>query len=454
LRKPEIVFSPGALSKVLHDDLGLQPGTRLKVAYSGGIDSHALLHALVRLRDAQGFSVQAIHVDHGLQPESGAWARHCREVCRQLHVPCTVERIEVPRGSPDGMEAAARRARYERLAGHVGAGELLLTAHHQDDQAETLLLQLLRGSGVHGMAAMPLVTPFSNGRLGRPLLGFSRRHLTDYARSEGLSWIDDRSNRDTRHTRNFLRQEIMPQLRTRWPEAGRVLARAARNAADAAALLDESAALDLEDCRETDAMNLSIKALARLSDLRLRNLLRYWISRAGMQAPSRRRLQEIIGYIHRPTRSRQAVVSWPGAEVRRYRDSLQVMAPLPRFDTQLCLPWNPDHALVIPGTGYRLEAVTTPGAGLSQARIAAGQVSVRLRQGGEACRLPGRAHRQKLKKLLQQSGTPPWQRQRLPLVYVGDELAAVADRWVCEPFAAAPDEPGLVLRLRGVAAGT
>jgi len=232
-------FSSEALAAVLRR-LDLTPATPLKIAYSGGLDSHVLLHALSRLRD-DGWRLSALHVDHGLQPAAGAWARHCEQVCRELALPITIERIEVRGIREHGLEAAARRARYACLARHVGPGEVLLTAHHQDDQAETLLLQLLRGSGVHGLAAMPAIAAFTAGRHARPLLEFPRRALLAYATAAGLKWIEDDSNRDDRLARNFIRNRLTPVIEERWPGAARRLGRSARHAAEAAALLDEIA---------------------------------------------------------------------------------------------------------------------------------------------------------------------------------------------------------------------
>ena len=214
-------FSPAILEAILVDRLGLTLATPLRVAYSGGIDSHVLLHALVALRQSATWRISAIHIDHGLQPASADWALHCRRVCSDLKIDCAVERIDVSRVKEDGVEAAARRARYACLGRRLAAGEALLTAHHRDDQAETLMLQLLRGSGIHGLAAMPEVAPFGVGRLARPLLSFTRAALKRYAACHGLEWIEDVSNEDTRLARNFLRRRVFPLLAERWPELAR-----------------------------------------------------------------------------------------------------------------------------------------------------------------------------------------------------------------------------------------
>ena len=425
------VFSPSALADVLHR-LGLSPETPLKVAFSGGLDSCVLLHALSVLRGEMSLRLGAVHVDHGLQPASAGWAHHAEKFCEGLNVPCAVERILITTTEihEHGLEAAARQARYACLARHVDMREVLLTAHHVDDQAETVLLQLLRGSGTHGLAAMPEIAPFFAGRLARPLLGFTRAQLADYAEREKLQWVDDASNCDPRFSRNYLRHRVFPLLDARWPGAARQIARAAALSAEAAGLLDAVAEADWQACRAGGPSALSVTALRQ----------------RGFQAPSALHLDHILAQVEREPRTRHAVVRWPEAEVHRYRDELTALRPCREMDSALSLSWNPAEPLEIPGVGL-LRAIATRGDGLSQERIQKASLTVGWRQGGETCRLPGRAHHHKLKKLLQEAGVPPWVRQRLPLVYANGELAAIGDRWVCEPYAARADEAAWKLRL-------
>jgi tRNA(Ile)-lysidine synthase len=446
LKNIDNVFSPSALADVLHR-LGLSPETPLKVAFSGGVDSCVLLHALCALRKELPWRLGAVHVDHGLQSASASWAHHAEKFCEGLNVPCAVERIliTVTEIREHGLEAAARQARYACLARHVGAEEVLLTAHHVDDQAETVLLQLLRGSGTHGLAAMPEIAPFSAGRLARPLLGFTRTQLADYAEREKLQWVDDPSNRDPRFARNYLRHQVFPLLDARWPGAARQIARAATLSAEAAGLLDAVAQADWQACRAEDPSALSVTALRQFAPPRQRNLVRYWLRQQGFQAPSALHLDHILAQVEREPRTRHAVVRWPEAEVRRYRNELMALRPCQELDSTLSLAWNLNEPLEIPGMGL-LHAIATRGDGLSQERIGKAPLTVGWRQGGETCLLPGRVHHHKLKKLLQEAGVPPWVRQRLPLVYANGELAAIGDRWVCEPYAARAGEPAWKLR--------
>ncbi len=253
-------------------------------------------------------------------------------------------------------------------------------------------------------------------------------------------------------SRNFIRHRVIPTLEQHWPQAKHALARGGRHAGEAITLLDAIALEDMQSSilteggREADAV-LLVPLLSNLSRERRRNLLRYWIRQLDLPPPSTLHMSQIEDIIARPTRSRHATVAWPGVEVRRYRNQLFAMRRLTDPDPSLQVTWNLRQPIEVPGTGYVLRCVESIGDGLSPERIGTRAITVRLRRGGEICRLPGRSHHHKLKKLLQEAGVPPWQRQRLPLIFVDEELAAVADRWVCSPYAAKADEPSLQVAL-------
>lgn len=443
-------FTPGALARVLSAELHLTPATPLYVAYSGGMDSHVLLHALGNLRERGSWRVHALHVDHGLQPDSAEWERHCAAVCAALAIPFRSERIVVQGIAERGLEDAARHARYAALARLLPPGAVLLTAHHRDDQAETVLLQLMRGAGVAGLAAMPALAEFAEGRLARPLLGFAREALADYAAQHQLRWIEDASNRDENLVRNFVRHRVLPVLAERWPQAAARMALAASHQGEALRLLDRLGDIDLAATADADG-RLNIEAMLRLEPERQTNLVRYWIRTRGTPSPSERVLRQILDRARRRPASRHAVVRWRDVEVRRYRNFL-VFQPAdrsPPIDWESS--WNLATALEIPETGWRLRTQATRGAGLATARVTGNTVHVRFRRGGERCRVRGHTH--KVKKLLQEAGIPPWERARLPLVFIDGDLAAIGDRWICEPYAARPGEPGVMLVLERAAAG-
>jgi len=438
-RRRQPSFSPETLAAIL---AGLSPVTRWWLAYSGGCDSHVLLHAAAQLKnDGRLPAFHAVHVDHGLQSASAAWAQHCAAVCHELAIPFTLLRIDARPETGESPEAAARHARYRAIAALMTDGDCLLTAHHQDDQAETLLLQLLRGGGPHGLAAMPAVAAFAAGIHARPLLSFSRAELRDYARQQRLQWIDDPSNVDTGFDRNYLRESVMPLLRERWPALARVLSRSAIHQAEAAQLLDDLAAEDLQHCRLEDH-SLSIAALSALNAARQRNTLRYWLKGLGFKLPDTMRLAQLQQDVLHAAPDRRPEVQWEGVTVRRYRDRLYASRPQPPPDSALVMPWDIDRALRLPD-GTTLSAVPVRGEGVKTALCRQQPVTVRYRQGGEECQPGPRAATRPLKKLLQEAGVPPWEREMLPLIYVGDRLAAVAGYWVCAPCQASDGEDGL-----------
>lgn len=436
------------------DDLPAAP--RYWVALSGGLDSTVLLHALVEALDEPARRLTAVHVHHGLHGQAEAWVERCTALCATLGVSCRVLRVDARAAPGQSPEAAARQARYGALAEVVGPEHGLLTAHHQDDQAETLLLQLLRGAGPQGLAAMPAWAPFAAGWLGRPLLDWPRAALRAYAERHALEWIEDPSNADTGLARNALRHEVLPRLAAHWPAAARTLARAARHQGDAAAILAERGTADLAEALAEDG-GLAIAALGRLSPARQRNLLRHWLQQQALALPDEARLQRIVEEVIAARADAEPRVAWRDAgghrvEVRRYRDRLYALggaAPVPAGEARV---WDLARPLALPDTGHTLVAHPARGAGLSAAACAAGTITVRFRRGGEQCRPVGRGHRHALKKLFQEWGVAPWERERVPLIYIDDDLAQVVGHCLCDPFAAGADESGWRIALQAPAA--
>lgn len=436
-------FSPTALAVLLFHALKLPRDTRFFVAFSGGCDSTALAHALGVLRREQGLNVCALHIDHQLNPAAAAWAAHVATQCADWGLPCTLMRVQVQAGDPAGPEAAARAARYAALAAPLRTGDVLLTAHQRDDQAETVLYRLLRGTGVAGLAGMRPRRALGAGELIRPLLGFSRAALAAYVHAHELTCIDDTSNADVRFSRNYLRREIFARLHARWPQASRALARSAGQAREAAEIADALASIDIAAAARADD-GLALSSLRPLSPARRANVLRYWLRGLGFAAPSAALLHALSAWIDAAP-MRNAILRWPGAEVRRYRDAVYAMPPLAPIAADTRWPWQPPQALTLPALRCRLSLAPTQGAGIA-ARYVARAWQVRLRQGGERCRIHARGATREVKNLFQEAGVPPWQRARTPLIFIDDALAAVGARWVCTEFAAHADEPGLVPR--------
>ncbi|MEJ2128029.1 MAG: tRNA lysidine(34) synthetase TilS [Woeseiaceae bacterium] len=416
--------------------------TRLVIGYSGGLDSTVLLHALAATRDEFGTVLSAIHVDHGLHEDSANWAQHCATFAKTLGVEFTSLAVDVETNAGQGTEAAARRARYDALRTSIHSGDWLLSAHHRDDQAETLLLNLLRGSGPAGLAGIGEVQPFAEGWLVRPLLSCSRRELQDYANEQGLAWIDDPSNEDRQFDRNYLRHEVMPRLEQRWPEASSRLQQSALLAGEAATMLDQLADTDLQAVSDRPE-RLSATGLRTLSSERQRNLLRYVVRELGLPAPPSGQLWSVVDDLVPARDDAQPLVEWPGVEVRRYRDCVYILAAAPEAATVEPVTMSRDGIELGAGMG---ELQLRPGAdiGLSDAVIDRG-LEIRYRQGGEEIKPLNQRHTKKLKKLLQEEGVVPWMRERLPLVYSGDELVAVGDLWLA---ADAVSKPGTAVTWR------
>ncbi|MCG5515221.1 MULTISPECIES: tRNA lysidine(34) synthetase TilS [unclassified Ectothiorhodospira] len=407
------------------------PARRWLVGLSGGLDSVVLLHGLAQLGARVGSpGLCAVHVHHGLHARADAWAQHCQALCDALEVPLDVVRVDARPHRGQSPEAAARHARYQALADQMAPGDALLTAHHRRDQAETLILQLLRGAGPAGLSAMPRWQPHGSGWHGRPLLDMDRSTLEAHARENGLVWVEDDSNGDLGLDRNLLRHEVMPQLRQRWPSLDATLARAAGLQAEAQELLAERAREDLQTLRGETAGTLSILAIRALRRPRQRNALREWWREKGLPAPNQNRLEALLQQIRDVGPDSGLLVTWPGAEVRGYRDSLHAMAPLTPVDPASVWSWDGIRDLALPELGITLSAQEMLRFHGLEPALLEPPLTVRLRRGGETCRLRGQTRI--LKKLFQEAGIPPWERDRIPLIHAGDRLAVVWGLWCCD----------------------
>ncbi len=431
--------TPPLSSSTLHQILLRHPPAPCYwIAYSGGMDSHVLLHLCASLRNSpeNPKKFQAVHVHHGLQTSADAWVTHCSKVCSDLHVPLLTIRVDARANPGDSPEEVARRARYRALREHLAENDIVLTAQHRDDQAETLLLQLMRGAGLAGLAAMPESAALAPGFLLRPLLSFSRQELRAYALANGLNWIEDPSNEDTAIDRNFLRREIIPKLEQRWPGLGKALSRSAGHCAEAQQQLDD---LSKDLCRSalnSDGLSLGLTALRSLCPADRRLVLREWMRSRGFRMPSQAVIERILNEVLSARPDKMPIVCWSEGEVRRYKDGLYLRPCQPPFDTSTVLLWDGKGKLGLPCGNGELSSESSTAAGIAEEVWQKGTISVRYRQGGERCRLPGRSGTHELKKLFQEAAIPPWLRERIPLLYINGELAAIAGLWVCEPFAA------------------
>jgi tRNA(Ile)-lysidine synthase len=419
-------------------DANVVSDARVAVAISGGIDSMVLLDAMVHIAAGRALQISAVHVHHGLSPNADRWARFCGEQCASRAVPLTVHRLDLQRRSGQSLEALARARRYEHLMSCDV--DVIALAHHADDQAETVLLQLLRGSGPRGLSAMPV---FRRGTpaLLRPLLSLRRETLVAYAKHRGLDWIEDESNADTTHRRNFLRQEITPRLAAGFQGYPATLARAASHQAEASELLDELAALDAEGA--IDRVGLDRAQLAGLSNARAANLLRWFLRREGLRPPTDARLGDVLRQLRSASADARTRIAHDGAEIGCHRGRVVVHAPT---TSPFAVDWDGAPEVHLPGGILTFEPVD--GEGIASARLALAPVTVRSRAGGERIRLAANRPRHAVKKLLQQENLNVWQRQALPLVWCGDKLVAIPGVGVDIAFQGAAGEKGWRLMWR------
>ncbi|MDD5058200.1 MAG: tRNA lysidine(34) synthetase TilS [Sideroxydans sp.] len=455
------------------------------IGLSGGMDSVVLLHLLHQLAPRYQWQLSALHVHHGISPNADAWAEFCAGLCARLNIPLHIEHVNIaPLRDEHGIEAAARKLRH--AAFEQQACDFVALAHHADDQAETVLLQLLRGAGIKGAAAMPEFTPnkslAASSNVGaalaangirqqagsyrvlasvqshatvRPLLDIRRAKLFEYAQQHALQWVEDESNTDDHYPRNFLRQNLLPLLEKKFPSYRETLTRAAQNFAEASELLDELAQQDAQlfpspagggGARgEGLASYLELSCLRALSLPRAKNLLRYFLHSQSAPMPQTVQLDQMLHQLLDAREDATLCVTFGGWQVRRYQDKVYTFPAPGEFDPHLVLAWSGEAELAWPALNTRLVFTQTQGQGISLKKLQQAPVTLRLRNGGETLRPHPKAAKRSLKNLLQQHDIPPWQRERLPLLYCGDELVSVVGVAIAAEFQAIASEAGIVV---------
>ena len=431
-------------------------GDRLVAGLSGGVDSVVLVDMLRRISSKAGFALAALHVNHQINPAAASWARFCRAYCKRLGVPLKVVKVDVPASA--SLEAAARTVRYAALM--TAPAEFIALAHNLDDQAETVFLQLLRGAGVKGVSAMPVLRKAEGGRrkaegkprrssihpssfilhpsILRPLLEISRQEIEAYARTRKLQWIEDDSNADTGFDRNFVRHRVLPVVAQRFPAYRKTLARASRNFAEAAQLLEDLARTDAQ----FTAGGLSVAALRRLSAPRAKNVVRHYLASRGVIMPNATLLDECVRQVRQP-RTLRTVIDLGEHELRCHAGELSLVRKATAPARNFSRAWEGESRLPIPELGGTLHMTQCRGAGISLSKVTAAAVTVRVRQGGERLCVHAQRPRRSLKNLLQEARVPPWLRDRLPLIFCGEALVYVPGIGVDAAFLANADERGV-----------
>jgi tRNA(Ile)-lysidine synthase len=408
-----------------------KPLAHVFIAYSGGVDSHVLLHLCASIAELKN-KITAVYVHHGLQAEADFWAAHCQKSAEQLGVDFLLRQVNAQPLPGQSPEEAARNARYSALKPLIGCNDVLLLAQHRDDQLETVLLQLFRGSGLRGLSGMPEIAAFGQGWMLRPLLNVAKQALDTYARAHALNWVEDPSNQRSDYDRNFLRNEIVPLLKQRWPALDKTVVRSARHCANAQVLVSEMAEGFFSAVLNPDDDTLSIHHLQLLDPLKQALVIRQWFQAMALKMPAQALVERIFQEVIGASASSDPVLSAPGYCIRRYRDKLYCLKQGAKQAWRE-LHWPPEQS-TLKITDDRCLHIIPSATGIAFEQWRQAVVTVRFRRGGEKIRLPGRAGHHALKNLFQEAGIPPWERECLPLIYLDDQLAAVAGYWISAEF--------------------
>jgi tRNA(Ile)-lysidine synthase len=425
------------VQKLPHDP-HLLAAQHIYIAYSGGIDSHVLLHLCASIEHLKP-KITAVYVNHGLQVEAESWGKHCEQVCHNLGVKFLSLTVHAEAKSGESPEEAARNARYAALKPLLAKDDLLLVAQHSEDQLETVLLQLFRGSGFKGLSGMPESMAFGEGRLIRPLLDIPKAEIIEYAKAHKLDWIEDPSNKHDHFDRNFLRNDIIPKLKQRWSGLDKTMSRSAKHCAEAQDLLDLIADDWLSKARNPCDNTLSIKQLQSYSLVQQTLIVRQWFQHMSLKMPSQAIVQRILDEVVAAREDANPVVSTQGYSVRRYRNALYCLKPSQNsLGDELIWVSGESSLRIADDAIYQVEASSV---GISCERWRNSSVTVNFRSGGETLELPGRKGHHDLKKLYQEAGIPPWERAAIPLIYLDDKLAAVGEYWIDAEFYSVGKEP-------------
>jgi len=413
----------------------------MTVALSGGIDSVVLLHLLHQLQKKHHFNLNAMHVHHGLSQNADKWVKFCEKLCMKLLVPLDVEYIQMPQKKSLGIEGEARRLRYEKL--HQNKTDLIVLAHHEDDQAETFLLQLIRGAGVKGLSSMAHFD--ATKKLWRPLLNQSKSDIEIYAKQHKLKWIEDESNKNIDFDRNFIRSKVLPILKNRFNHIIKVISRSSAHLAEAQNLLDDLAKLDLKSYLKSYKYThkLQVKTLNKLSLIRAKNVLRYWLELNDQLMPSKDLLDELLRQVLTAKKDAELKIEISkDYEIRRYQDEIYLVRKNQEDQKNYEIFWNNQPEILLPN-GAKLTFKKVKGKGVNLELLKNKKIKIANRHGGESFKPNLKRPTKKLKQLLQESDLPPWEREEIPLIFVGNDLVFLPHFGVDMKWQTKPKEDGL-----------
>ena len=430
------------IEEILNHQIQVYKINKICVALSGGVDSTVLLYALNQVLD-KDVSIRAIHINHNLDKSSQSWADFCKKICDQMQIQINIYSVKVNTTEGFGIEAAGRKARYQKLQKSIQEGEWLMTAHHQDDQLETILLRMARGTGVEGLQGIQKKFNFGRGSILRPLLDVSKSEILGYAREKKLNWVEDTSNQETYFDRNFLRMKVIPTLKERWPSFSTSVSRLSDISAQTSTLLKELAEQDLEF--NYPVKNLNTDIFKNKSIGRITNIIRFLILKNEMSVPSMKVLNSGVNTLLNPKSINPSMV-WGSYCIKRYLDKLYFLklSELQPNQSNQLIKWSIDEPLILDESGSMLLATMTRGQGLSLKKCDK-NLDIQFRKGGESIRPVGHKITKKLKKLFQEDHVLPWVRDKIPLLYKKDELIGVGDLWFNHNYIASSGEDGFLV---------
>jgi tRNA(Ile)-lysidine synthase len=417
----------------------------MTVALSGGVDSVVLLHLLHDLKKKHHFILKASHVHHGLSKNADKWVKFCEKLCKKLSVPLEVHYVQLPKKKSLGVEGEARQLRYEKL--FQSKSDLVVLAHHADDQAETFLLQLIRGAGVKGLSSMAHCD--DTRKLWRPLLNASRFDIENYAKQHKLKWIEDESNQNIDFDRNFIRAKVLPILMNRFSHIIKVISRSSSHLAEAQNLLDDLAKIDLKSYLKSSKYKhkLQVKYLNIISNSRAKNVLRYWLEMNNQLMPSKELLEELLRQVLTAKKDAELKIDLSkDVEIRRYKDEIYIVQKNQNRQKNYEIVWAGESEILLPN-GTRLKFKKAKGKGINLKFLDHQKLKIKNRQGGEFFKPDSKRPTKKIKQLLQESDLPPWERDFLPLVFVGDDLASIPNFGIDQKYQTDPQMTGLVVNL-------
>jgi tRNA(Ile)-lysidine synthase len=408
-----------------------QPNTRIVLGLSGGLDSRVMLELLAQYAQQHNVDCLAVHVHHGLSDNADHWAKQCQLWCQSLNMPLVIEKVSLD-FEGRSIEESAREARYNALSKHLKCGDLLLTGQHADDQLETFLLALKRGSGPKGLSSMAAAMPFENALMVRPLLSSTRHEIEEFAQSLDLEWVEDESNQDQRFERNFIRHNLTPCMRERWPHIHQSVLRSAELCAEQEQLLDELMAEKLSIAMHPDG-SLDISTLAKMSELARTRLLRMWLQALGLRMPSRVQLDKLWQEVALAQQDANPQLMLADGQIRRFTHKLYVVQAWQSLEQWQCA-LQLEQVCELPDELGRLALVPSANGKLSQQALVQAPLQVRFNPEGLSAHPAERGHSRKLKKLFQEYGVPSWLRRRTPIVMCGERVVAVGDLFIDRHF--------------------